>query len=75
MKQVTQTFKTGLIEVDEVPIPSLEDKFILVQNNFSVISAGTEKTKIDIGKKNLIQKLKLAPTLLDKSLKSLKMMA
>ena len=72
MKQVTQTFKTGLIEVDEVPIPSLEDKFILVQNNFSVISAGTEKTKIDIGKKNLIQKAKARPDLVRQVIKKLK---
>ena len=56
MKQVTQTLKTGVVEVNEVPVPALSDKFVLVQNKASVISAGTEKTKIDMGKKNLLQK-------------------
>jgi len=63
MKQITQTLRTGLIEVNDVPIPSLSDKFVLVQNSVSVISAGTEKTKIDMGKKSLLQKAKARPDL------------
>jgi len=61
MKQVTQTLRTGKIEVNEVPIPTLIDTFVLVKNLASVISAGTEKTKIDMGKKNLLQKAKARP--------------
>ena len=57
MKQVTQTLRTGVVEVNDVPIPTLTDAFVLVANNASVISAGTEKTKIDMGKKNLLQML------------------
>ena len=56
MKQVSQNLRNGIINVEEVPIPGLKDNFILVQNNFSIISAGTEKSKIDTGKKNLLQK-------------------
>ncbi|WP_299773701.1 bi-domain-containing oxidoreductase [uncultured Pseudoteredinibacter sp.] len=63
MKQVTQTLRTGVVSVDEVPIPTLSDKFILVKNRVSVISAGTEKTKIDMGKKNLLQKAQARPDL------------
>lgn len=63
MKQVTQTLRTGTVEVNEVPIPTLTDKFVLVKNTASVISAGTEKTKIDMGKKNLLQKAKARPDL------------
>ena len=63
MKQVTQTLRTGIIEINEVPVPTLSDKFVLVQNSISVISAGTEKTKIDMGKKNLLQKAKARPDL------------
>ncbi len=33
----------------DVPIPTLNDKFVLVRTTASVISAGTEKTKIDMG--------------------------
>ena len=36
MKQVTQTLRTGVVEINDVPIPSLSDKFVLVRNsNFS----------------------------------------
>lgn len=63
MKQVTQTLRTGVVDVNEVPVPALTDKFVLVRNSTSVISAGTEKTKIDMGKKNLLQKAKARPDL------------
>lgn len=63
MKQVTQTLRTGVVEVNDVPVPALSDKFVLVQNSTSVISAGTEKTKIDMGKKSLLQKAKARPDL------------
>ncbi len=63
MKQVTQTLRTGIVEVNDVPVPALTDKFVLVRNSTSVISAGTEKTKIDMGKKSLLQKAKARPDL------------
>ncbi len=63
MKQIVQTLRTGDVKVVDVPIPTLHDSFVLVQNKVSVISAGTEKTKIDIGKKSLIQKAKARPDL------------
>lgn len=71
MKQVTQTLRTGTVEVNEVPIPTLTDKFVLVKNTVSVISAGTEKTKIDMGKKNLFQKAKARPDLVKQVLKKI----
>ncbi len=73
MKQVTQTLRTGVIEINEVPIPSLNDRSVLVQNTVSVISAGTEKTKIDMGKKNLLQKAKARPDLVKQVIKKVKM--
>lgn len=63
MKQIMQTLRTGVIKVDEVPVPLLSDKFLLVENKVSVISAGTEKTKIDMGKKSLLQKARSRPDL------------
>lgn len=72
MKQVTQTLRTGVVEVNEVPVPALTDAFVLVCNSASVISAGTEKTKIDMGKKNLWQKAKARPDLVKQVLKKLK---
>ncbi len=72
MKQVTQTLRTGVVNVNEVPVPMLTDKFVLVRNSCSVISAGTEKTKIDMGKKTLLQKAKARPDLVKQVLQKLK---
>lgn len=72
MKQVTQTLRTGYIEVNDVPIPNLNDKFVLVRNVASVISAGTEKTKIDMGRKSLLQKAKARPDLVKQVLNKIK---
>lgn len=72
MKQVTQTLRTGLVEVSNVPVPTLRDKFLLVCNTASVISAGTEKTKIDMGNKNLFQKSKARPDLVKQVINKLR---
>jgi hypothetical protein len=72
MKQVTQTLRTGAVGTKEVPVPTLGDKYILVQNNTSIISAGTEKSKIDMGKKNLLQKAKARPDLVKQVLAKIK---
>ena len=71
MKQVTQTLKTGAIEIKDVPVPSLSDGFVLVKNHVSVISAGTEKTKIEMGKKSLLQKAKARPDLVKQVVKKI----
>ncbi len=72
MKQVCQRLRTGKIEVREVPVPSTYDSFVLVRTVSSVISAGTEKTKIDMGKKSLLQKAKSRPDLVRQVLQKIK---
>ena len=53
MKQVIQNFKTGELYVDEVPPPSLAGGMVLVENHFSLISAGTERSTVKVAKANL----------------------
>jgi polar amino acid transport system substrate-binding protein len=72
MKQVTHTLKDGRIDVADVPVPTLSDRFVLVRTTASVISAGTEKTKIDMGNKNLLQKARARPDLVRQVIKKLK---
>ena len=72
MKQVTQTLGKGVVEVGEVPVPGIRDTWVLVRNRASVISSGTEKTKIDIGRKNLLQKARARPDLVRQVLKKLR---
>ena len=72
MKQVTHTLKDGKIEVADVPVPTLVDRFVLVRTAASIISAGTEKTKIDMGKSNLLQKARARPDLVRQVVKKIK---
>lgn len=72
MKQVTHTLKSGRIEVADVPVPALGEKFVLVRTSASIISAGTEKTKIDMGKKSLLQKAHARPDLVKQVIRKLR---
>jgi predicted dehydrogenase/threonine dehydrogenase-like Zn-dependent dehydrogenase len=63
MKQLIQDFKTGKLYVDEIAIPAISDGMLLVENRFSLISAGTEKSTVDVGKASLIGKAMKRPDL------------
>ncbi len=54
MKQIIQSYKTGKMEVVEVPVPNCGDNGVLVKTGASLISAGTEKMLIDIAGKSLV---------------------
>jgi predicted dehydrogenase/threonine dehydrogenase-like Zn-dependent dehydrogenase len=61
MKQVTQNYHTGELKVEEVPCPALRPGGLLVQNHFSLISAGTERTKVEMAQKSLLGKARSRP--------------
>jgi len=61
MKQVTQNYKTGELKIEEVPLPLVKRGGVLVRNNRSVISAGTERSTIEVSKKGYIGKAKERP--------------
>jgi predicted dehydrogenase/threonine dehydrogenase-like Zn-dependent dehydrogenase len=61
MKQIAQKLKSGKIQVIEVPIPSLQDGCILVQNHYSLVSAGTEGSTVRTARKGYIGKAKERP--------------
>lgn len=63
MKQVIQNFKSGELYVDDVPMPSISKGMVLVENKYSLISAGTERSTVSVGKANLIGKAKKRPDL------------
>ena len=66
MKQVVQNYRTGELKVDEVPAPTLRAGGLLVANRYSLISAGTERSTIDVAKKTLIGKAMERPDLVRK---------
>jgi len=58
MKAVVQNLKTGHLQVDDVPPPSLQPEGILVRVKRSLISLGTEKAVIALANKGPIGKAK-----------------
>ena len=61
MKQLSQNLRTGKMNLDEVPSPGVQAGQVLIQTAYSVISAGTERTKIETGKKSLLGKALARP--------------
>src|SRR4030042_5624395 len=72
MKQVVQDFKTGDLFVDDVPVPSVTAGFVLVRNHYSLISAGTERSTVSIGKASLLGKARQRPDLVKQVLDTYK---
>jgi len=54
VKQVVQNLRNGEVTVIDVPPPRLGSGGALVATKASVISAGTERQKIELGKKGLL---------------------
>lgn len=61
MKQVTQRLRDGRIEVVDVPSPQLAPGGVLVDVRASLLSAGTERTKVATGRQSLIGKARARP--------------
>jgi polar amino acid transport system substrate-binding protein len=72
MKQVVQSFKTGVMEVKEVPLPQLQSKYVLVENAASLISAGTERGTVKVAKASLIEKARQRPDLVKQVIQNMK---
>jgi polar amino acid transport system substrate-binding protein len=72
MKQLIQNFKTGDLYVDQVPPPSLSEGYVLVENMFSLISAGTERGTVKVAQANIIGKAKQRPDLVAQVMQNLK---
>lgn len=66
MRQVVQRPRDGEVRVEEVPPPALRPGWLLVSNRYSLLSAGTERRKLDLGSKNLVQKARARPDLVRK---------
>ena len=56
MKQVVQNFRDGELFVEDVPSPSLRPGGVLVATEYSIVSAGTERSKVDLARKNIVAK-------------------
>jgi len=72
MKQVIQNFKTGELYVDDVPLPSLSEGMVLVENQYSLISAGTERGTVKVAQANLLNKARQRPDLVAQVIQNIK---
>ncbi len=63
MISVVENFKTGRLELVDVPAPAARPGFVLVANRASLISAGTERAAISLAKKTLAGKALQRPDL------------
>jgi len=61
LKQVTQSLDDGRIGVLDVPVPALRPQGALVRTAWSLISAGTEGAKVNLGQKSLLAKARSRP--------------
>ena len=69
MKQIVQNYKTGKLSVEDVPVPKVKSGGILIKNTFSLISAGTERSSVELARKSLLGKAKSRPDDVKKVLK------
>ncbi|EDP96961.1 bi-domain-containing oxidoreductase [Kordia algicida OT-1] len=61
MKQILQSFKTGVTELAELPSPRVKGGQVLIQTTRSLVSLGTERMLVEFGKASLIQKARQQP--------------
>jgi len=72
MKQLLQNYKTGKLELAEIPAPALKSGGVLVKNHYSLVSAGTEKAVIEFAKQSLAGKAHSRPDLVKQVLNKVK---
>lgn len=68
MKSILQNVKTGEISVREIPGPILRRGNVIVENAFSLVSAGTERAVLEFSNSSYLKKARLRPDLFRKVL-------
>ena len=61
MLQIIQDLRSGETSLFEVPIPSIRPGCVLIKTTKSLVSIGTERSLVEFGKANLINKARQQP--------------
>jgi polar amino acid transport system substrate-binding protein len=72
MKQLTQNLKSGAMDLLAVPFPALSRGAVLVRNHYSLISAGTEGSKVEVARSSLLAKAQAKPEQVKQVIESIK---
>jgi predicted dehydrogenase/threonine dehydrogenase-like Zn-dependent dehydrogenase len=70
MRQLLQNVSTGEITVEDLPAPQNGPASLLVATRYSLISAGTERAVLEVGRSSLIGKARARPDLVRKVIDS-----
>src|SRR3954470_22265005 len=70
MRQLVQDISKGSITVEEVPAPRRPPSALLVASRASLISAGTERAVVELGRASLVGKARARPDLVRKVVES-----
>lgn len=57
MKQLFLTINDGSVKLIETPAPTVKDNYVIIETEYSIVSAGTERGLTSFGGKNLVQKV------------------
>jgi len=72
VKTVIQNYRTGHLQVSEIPTASIRPAGILVQTRVSLVSAGTERIMVELAQKSLIGKAVERPDLVRRVIEKVK---
>lgn len=72
MKAVVQNYRSGSVRIAEVPVPQCPTNGILVRTAASLVSIGTERSIIELGRKSLLGKARARPDLFKRALEKAK---
>jgi len=61
MKQIVQNYRQGTLTLEDVPVPALRAGGLLVQTHYSLISAGTEKMKVEDSRRSYLGMARARP--------------
>ncbi|MSQ13516.1 MAG: oxidoreductase [Dehalococcoidia bacterium] len=68
VKQLVLYYRTGALELLDVPAPQRQRGHVLVRNLFSVVSPGTERAALTFARQNLLGKAQARPDLVRQAL-------
>src|SRR5687767_6230451 len=72
LKQVVQNYNTGELRLEDVPVPICRSRGVLVRTAYSLVSAGTERMKVDQARMSLLAKARARPDKVKQVIQSVK---